>query len=228
MKIYSVLISSIVALLLSTTAVAKTKYFGERYCNEPGYECIKIKRGQTWQSLFGNDRDINLVKRLNRMNINLKTGMKIAVPINLYSTSLRDITPFPHSGNYKEETLVVDKSDLAWGAYSSSGRLINWGPISGGKNWCADVGRSCQTVKGEFKIIRKKGEGCVSGKFPIGKGGAPMPYCMFFHGGYALHGSPVVPGYNASHGCVRLFTEDAEWLNEEFVDVGKTKVIVRQ
>jgi len=33
---------------------------------------------------------------------------------------------------------------------------------------------------------------------------------MFFHGGFALHGSPSVPGYNASHGCVRLFDDDAE------------------
>ena len=26
----------------------------------------------------------------------------------------------------------------------------------------------------------------------------------YFTGGYALHGSPSVPGYPASHGCVRL------------------------
>ena len=46
-----------------------------------------------------------------------------------------------------------------------------------------------------------------------------MPYCMFFHTGFALHGSYEVPGYNASHGCVRLYKEDAKWLNEEFVEL---------
>lgn len=46
-----------------------------------------------------------------------------------------------------------------------------------------------------------------------------MPYCMFFHGGYALHASPVVPGHHDSHGCVRLFLEDAKWLNEEFIEL---------
>ncbi len=51
-----------------------------------------------------------------------------------------------------------------------------------------------------------------------------MPYCMHFSGGYALHGSPTVPGYNASHGCVRLFTEDAKWLNQHFVDIGSTVI----
>jgi lipoprotein-anchoring transpeptidase ErfK/SrfK len=39
---------------------------------------------------------------------------------------------------------------------------------------------------------------------------------MFFHRGYALHGSYDVPGYNASHGCVRMFVKDAKWLNQEF------------
>ena len=61
-----------------------------------------------------------------------------------------------------------------------------------------------------------------------------MPYCMFFHKGFALHGSDDIPGYRASHGCVRMFTRDAKWLNEEFVEISSernnflgTKVVVR-
>lgn len=53
-----------------------------------------------------------------------------------------------------------------------------------------------------------------------------MPYCVFFNRGIALHGSPEVPGYHASHGCVRLFVQDAEWLNESFIEIGKTRVHV--
>ena len=54
-----------------------------------------------------------------------------------------------------------------------------------------------------------------------------MPYCMFFHEGYALHGG-TLPGHHASHGCLRLYTEDAEWLNEMFVTagIGGTEVII--
>lgn len=46
-----------------------------------------------------------------------------------------------------------------------------------------------------------------------------MPYCMFFNGGQAFHGSPggVIKG-NVSHGCVRMFVEDAEWLRYDFVE----------
>jgi lipoprotein-anchoring transpeptidase ErfK/SrfK len=46
-----------------------------------------------------------------------------------------------------------------------------------------------------------------------------------------MHGSYTVPGYRASHGCVRMFNEDAQWLNKEFITLpggGKrgTRVIV--
>lgn len=35
---------------------------------------------------------------------------------------------------------------------------------------------------------------------------------MYFHEGWAIHGSNSVPGYPASHGCVRLSRSDALWL----------------
>ena len=56
-----------------------------------------------------------------------------------------------------------------------------------------------------------------------------MPYCMFFKGGFAIHGSNILPGHHASHGCVRITPQDAKWLNEEFIDMpgsGGTKVII--
>lgn len=59
------------------------------------------------------------------------------------------------------------------------GRLIKSGVANGGKSWCSDIGRSCRTPAGVFKVYREGGSGCKSSKYPIGKGGAPMPYCMF-------------------------------------------------
>jgi lipoprotein-anchoring transpeptidase ErfK/SrfK len=43
---------------------------------------------------------------------------------------------------------------------------------------------------------------------------APMPYSIFFHGGYAIHGTPHVGrlGQRASHGCVRLHPTNAATL----------------
>jgi lipoprotein-anchoring transpeptidase ErfK/SrfK len=43
---------------------------------------------------------------------------------------------------------------------------------------------------------------------------APMPYAIFFRGGFAIHGTYEVGslGHPASHGCVRLNTGDAATL----------------
>ncbi len=38
---------------------------------------------------------------------------------------------------------------------------------------------------------------------------APMPYSVFFHGGYAIHGGYGRMGRPASHGCIRLPTGQA-------------------
>jgi lipoprotein-anchoring transpeptidase ErfK/SrfK len=43
---------------------------------------------------------------------------------------------------------------------------------------------------------------------------SPMPYSIFFHGGYAIHGSYEISrlGGPASHGCVRLHPSNAATL----------------
>jgi len=43
---------------------------------------------------------------------------------------------------------------------------------------------------------------------------APMPHAIFFHGGFAIHGSYEISqlGGPASHGCVRLHPNDAALL----------------
>ena len=201
--------------------------YGKRLCNSEGYECITVKRGQTWSILFPDDGQRTIVKKVNRMNTELRPRMRIAVPSNLENLSLMDLAPLPNQIEPPGlSTVKVDLGKLAWGAYTASGDLINWGPVSGGKNYCPDIRRGCRTVTGHFTVQSKGGPGCVSSKFPVGKGGAPMPYCMFFKGGFAMHASTMVPGANASHGCVRMFLEDARWLNREFVEIGSTRVKV--
>jgi lipoprotein-anchoring transpeptidase ErfK/SrfK len=52
-----------------------------------------------------------------------------------------------------------------------------------------------------------------------------MPWAMFFHGGFAIHGSNEVPNYNASHGCIRLYPADARWLNQNVLNYGSTVIV---
>ncbi|OGT90715.1 MAG: hypothetical protein A2514_04130 [Gammaproteobacteria bacterium RIFOXYD12_FULL_61_37] len=206
--------------------VAEARY-GEEICNNQGFKCHEVKKGDNWQRLFPSGRDRNLVQRLNRMNTRLRVGMVIAVPKNLGTTSLGDISPFPAKIESSDQSQVfVNQGELAWGAYDKSGNLIKWGPMSGGQSYCEDIRERCATPSGQFTAFRKEGADCISKTFPLNEGGAEMPFCTFFSGGVAFHGSAEVPGFHASHGCVRMFTEDARWLNTEFVELGKTRVMV--
>lgn len=217
------MITRILSCLLISTAVCATQTFTQKLCELPDYFCVQVKSGDSWDSLFPNPETEDLIKRLNRMNVSLKKGMLLAIPKHLDRLSIYDISPFPrYIEKTGEKTIYVSQKELAWGAYDEEGELIWWGPASAGMGACHAPG-GCDTPSGFFRIIRKQDENCISTAFPRRldgeNGGAEMPYCMHFFRGYALHGSQEVPGYNASHGCIRLFTEDAKWLNEEFIDL---------
>jgi hypothetical protein len=219
------MISILIYLYLILTAQLSfaSQRFGETLCSEPDYFCMKIKQSESWENLFPSVEERDIVRRINRMNIRLHPGMIIAVPKNIDRLTIYDVSPFPrYIESDGEKTIYISQKKLAWGAYDQDGELLWWGPISSGIGKCG-VSGGCATPTGSFRVIRKQDIDCISTVFPrrsnAESGGALMPYCMHFFRGYALHGSYEVPGYRASHGCVRMFIEDARWLNEEFVDV---------
>jgi lipoprotein-anchoring transpeptidase ErfK/SrfK len=59
---------------------------------------------------------------------------------------------------------------------------------------------------------------------------SPMPYSVFYHGGYAIHGTGAVKslGRPASHGCVRLHTANAATFYSlvKQVGMGNTRIVV--
>lgn len=150
----------------------------------------------------------------------------------LYSTNNYTTVASNRSYSYSSQgpanargTFIFDPKKLSWAVYNSSGSLVRTGAASGGRGYCPDVHRGCHTPVGRFTVYSKGPANCKSSKFPVAHPGAPMPYCMFFHGGYAIHGSNDVPNYNASHGCIRLVPSDALWLHQNFIKAG-TRVVV--
>lgn len=124
------------------------------------------------------------------------------------------------------KVFVFDPNATAWAAYDAQGMRVKTGSASGGKDFCEDIGRGCKTVTGTFKVYSKKGPECTSSVYPIETGGgARMPYCMHFSGGYSIHAAYEVPNYNASHGCIRVLPSAAKWLNENFIDIGTTVIV---
>jgi hypothetical protein len=83
----------------------------------------------------------------------------------------------------------------------------------------ASTGAGGVTPVGDFRVYVKS---LMSWSVPFR---VWMPYASYFRGGIAMHQSPDVPSYPASHGCVRLPEGEAQRVYA-FVDVG-TPVYVR-
>lgn len=211
------------SLLFAKQNRSEPLLYGAKLCeNSSLFECYNVLKGDTWENLWPDAYRREIIMKINRMNIALARGMKIAVPRDLgwiYKTYM-DFSPFPLkiSNDYREKVVLIDLGKLAWGAYDAEGNLLSWGPISGGKGYCEDVKRRCYTPLGKHRVIQKFGPEHKSSKYPLPKGGAPMPWFIkIIKTGIGPHGSPSVPGFNASHGCIRMFDQDAFWLNTQFV-----------
>lgn len=82
---------------------------------------------------------------------------------------------------------------------SDGGRVLYSWPVSTAR-------KGYRTPRGAYKPTRMH-RMWYSRKYDM----SPMPYSVFFHGGYAIHGTGYVKqlGRPASHGCVRLATGNA-------------------
>ncbi|HRE31335.1 MAG TPA: L,D-transpeptidase, partial [Candidatus Berkiella sp.] len=55
--------------------------YAKSICNNAElYDCYKVKKGETWESMFPEPENRTYVKKINRMNIQVRPGLIIAVP----------------------------------------------------------------------------------------------------------------------------------------------------
>jgi lipoprotein-anchoring transpeptidase ErfK/SrfK len=102
--------------------------------------------------------------------------------------------------------LVVDISSQSMAIYRS-GKLYRSVPVStgSGKRYCSAGKCSvARTPRGTYRIQRR-----INGWRTSALGKLYNP--LYFTGGYAIHGGKI-PGYPASHGCVRVPMTVAGWL----------------
>jgi lipoprotein-anchoring transpeptidase ErfK/SrfK len=154
--------------------------------------------------------------------------MNMKFLINLKSIAWSIVIGFSIVPGYAlaEKAVIFDPQVHRWYAVED-GEVVKSGIASGGADYCADTHRRCHTPVGVFRIQNKEGAGCKSSIYPLGRGGAPMPFCMHFTKYYAIHGSYELSATrNISHGCIRIEPSAARWLNENFAQIG-TKVVVK-
>jgi lipoprotein-anchoring transpeptidase ErfK/SrfK len=110
----------------------------------------------------------------------------------------------------------VDNSEQRMRVYIDGALAYVW-PVSTAR-------RGYWTPPGDYYVHRME-RMWYSRKYDM----SPMPYSLFFHGGYAIHGTGAIRqlGRPASHGCVRLHPANARALFRIVRHHGGARVLVR-
>ncbi len=140
---------------------------------------------------------------LNRLDSKNKWNADTLVVPAKIDTTLMEYAPFPMQLDVLSPVrkfVVFSYPIQAYGVYSN-GSLVKWGPTSMGK-------KAAQTKRGlTFANWKKKlAISTVSSEWKL-----PYNFNIFNTDGIGWHQYDL-PGYPASHSCLRLLMKDAQWL----------------
>ncbi len=65
-KAIFIVLVSLLGVSIAFGADRSDEYYGTSLCEKSGFECIKVQRAQSWQNLFPDEKQRDLVQRLNR------------------------------------------------------------------------------------------------------------------------------------------------------------------
>ena len=167
------------------------------------------------------------LEKLNRRDLEHLTRLDPPVPGLVVPTSwpaaddVVAFSPFPDSFEWAQshpKVIVVHQPWQAFGAYEV-GKLVRWGPVSTGR-------KETRTPTGLFHLTWRS-----KGRHSTDNAAWFLPWYFNFHNerGVSFHQFDL-PGYPASHACVRLLERDAIWLygwGEQWtLDETKRRVLV--
>jgi len=145
-----------------------------------------------------------LMLKINRLDRkHLRSGASLVVADT--NIDLANVSPLPfklEAARSIPKLIIVSRRAQVFGAYEF-GELVRWGPTSTGK-------KSTPTPAGLYHTNWKAKEtrSSVNQSWIL-----PWYFNIDNTKGLAFHKFDL-PGYPASHGCVRLLEEDAKWLYE--------------
>ena len=150
---------------------------------------------------------IDLLEKLNRRDREHLLRLEPVVPGLVAPATWSDdelvFSPLPQAWTAAEllpKAIVVDQVMQVFGAYEN-GRLVRWGPVSSGR-------RDTPTPEGSFSLPWR----ARSRRSTDNAAWLLEWYFNFVNErGVSFHQFEL-PGYAASHACVRLLERDAKWL----------------
>lgn len=169
------------------------------------YSIDSLQTKEDLDSLFNtySDEQLKTILAINRIEKNrVRVNRPLIVP-ECASEEFNAYSPFPENIEVLgciPKTVLINKRVQAFGLYEN-GELVKWGPVSTGKS-------STRTPSGlnygNYKAKRKVSTVDASWILPY--------YFNFMNfEGVGVH-QYALPGYPASHGCVRLYMDDAKYI----------------
>lgn len=177
----------------------------------PSFHLIPIPRSVIELRQQFTPDQIATLERLNRRDVDhlLRTEPRVSGLVVPSAWPASDdvvaLSPLPDAWPWAEtqpKAIVVHQPWQAFAAYES-GRLVRWGPVSTGR-------RETATPSGAFNLTWRS-----KGRHSTDNAAWFLPWYFNFHNerGVSFHQFDL-PGYPASHACVRLLERDAKWLYE--------------
>lgn len=169
------------------------------------YDTFKIKNKtllDSFNTIYSKEQ-IQIIAAINRLDPHrFYVGTEIIIPDTLLST-FDDYSPFPEfldSIQQQEQLILISLRTQLFAAYEN-GKRVRFGPLSSGKKSTkTPSGLMYTNFKSKLKIST------VNGSWKM-----PWYFNISNKGGIGLH-QYALPGYPASHSCVRLYKEDAKWI----------------
>jgi L,D-transpeptidase catalytic domain len=182
---------------------------------------LQVKNEETikWiQSILSED-SLKIIKALNRVEKRYLFQLDTIIIPDTFAVDLNYFSPFPAAVKVLDSVhkIIIYSYPLQAFAAYESGKLIRWGPVSMGK-------KSTPTPTGLFHTNWKS-------KQTISTVNEEWIMNWYFNldnfDGVSMH-EYNLPGYPASHSCIRLLTEDASWFYhwaDQWILSGNTIII---
>ena len=168
------------------------------------YRCIYVNdsiRKRLHKDFSG--AQLEMIAGLNRIDVNKLMHLDSIVVMNAFTDDWLLYAPFPDSILIlsKVQKCILISYEIQAFAFYTQGKLVRWGPVSMGKE-------SSQTPTGFFHTNWKS-------KLQISTENPEWLLPWYFNivnaSGVSLH-QYQLPGYPASHACIRLREQDAIWI----------------